>query len=119
MTTTQELSRYQRELLDSVDNISESGDEKYTVECCYCGETFESRQLEKALNLEGVHRAEKHIREEGKLPKPEKGRDKTNNIVNQWAEKLEKQGSNTAPENSSLKTVLEIARINYQNQEKV
>lgn len=85
MTTTgTDLTRYQRELLDCVDNIKENEEtEKYRVTCCYCGETFESKFLEKALNREGVHRSKEHVTKES-ITMSKGERDKDLSLLDTW-----------------------------------
>lgn len=113
------INGFEEEVLKEKENIEEK-DGKYVVTCGWCGEKFRSQVLLKAWNREGVHRSKKHIQEEGKLPKPEKGRDTTKSIVDLWSEKLDKENQNDDDASVSvLKTVFEIARINYENQGKL
>jgi uncharacterized C2H2 Zn-finger protein len=111
---------YREELLENTDNTHQEDETgKYVRECPWCGKQFKSKDFLKAVNREGVHRSQKHIQEQGKIPKPENGRKKKTNIVNEWMDKLEKQNQDNNASISGLKTVFEIARINYMNQEKI
>jgi uncharacterized Zn finger protein (UPF0148 family) len=51
-----------------------------TVECPYCGETFEGESAADARTKEGVHRAENHVNNNESTKKASKGR----NIVDDW-----------------------------------
>lgn len=107
---------YREELLENTDNVTQLGNGDYQVKCPWCGEQFTSHRFLKAVNREGVHRAEKHIQSEGKIPKPENGRDTKTSILDTWQQQINETGEVSQ---GSEKLVLQIAEINRMKSEKI
>ncbi len=51
-----------------------------TVDCPYCGKTFEGEDETEARTKEGIHRAEAHVNGTESKTKASKGR----NIIDEW-----------------------------------
>lgn len=79
--------KYETEMVKATDFVSKpcpSTEEKYVVECGYCGETFTSSDFSKAVTREGIHRAEKHVNKYTKITKAKADYNPNYSIVNDW-----------------------------------